>query len=179
VFPDGRGLVGAIDVAVFNHDASALTESGEIYSWGSAERGTVGRVADSKGFYPPTRIEGVSDAVALAGSFLHRCALDRSGGVVCFGEGGAGRLGTAALRDSPAAVPVRGLPKIVHLASNDHCTFAIGEDHSLWTWGMSWVNACGIEGDGKTPTAAPTRVPLCAPASPCAPPPDRLNETAP
>jgi alpha-tubulin suppressor-like RCC1 family protein len=160
VVPDGRGLAGAVDVAVFNHDASALTEAGDIYSWGNPERGTVGLPVDSKGFYPPTRIEGIRDAVALAGSFLHRCALDRAGAVACFGEGGAGRLGTDTLRDSPVAVPVGGLPKVVHLASNAHCTFAIAEDHTLWTWGMSWVNACGIEGDGKTPTAKPVPVPL-------------------
>jgi alpha-tubulin suppressor-like RCC1 family protein len=133
-----------------------------VYSWGNPERGTVGLPADSKGFYPPTRIEGIRDGVALAGSFVHRCVLDRAGAVACFGEGGAGRLGAADLRDQPKAVPVAGLPRIVSLASNAHCTFALGEDHVLYTWGMSWVNACGIE-ETESPTPGPVRVPL-APA---------------
>src|SRR5690606_33477968 len=99
VFPDGRGLSGVVDVAVFNHDASALTDKGEVYSWGNVERGTVGHPPDTKGFLGPTKIAGVTDATMLAGGFLHRCALDKRGDVFCFGEGSAGTLGTADLRD--------------------------------------------------------------------------------
>lgn len=157
IFPDGRGLSGVIDVAVFNHDASAVTDKGEVYSWGSAERGTVGRPEKTKGFFPPTRIGGFTDAVAIVGSFQHRCALEKSGEVRCFGEGRY--LGSDTTPNSTTGVVVKGLPKIVHLAANDYCTFAIGEDHALWVWGPSWVNSCGM--DDKVMTSnAPMLVPL-------------------
>jgi len=160
IFPDGRGLSGVADVAVFNHDATAWTEKGEVFSWGNAERGTVGRPLRTKGFFPPTRIQGLSDIVEVAGSFEHRCALDRQGKVFCFGEGSPGRFGSDALTSSTSGVLVPGLPKIVQIASNDHCTFALGEDDSLWGWGVSWINACGFDDDGQTTTKAPMRVPL-------------------
>lgn len=157
VFPDGRGLSGVIDLAVFNHDASAVTDKGEVYSWGSAERGTVGRPEDTKGFFPPTRIEGFTNAVAIVGSFQHRCALEKSGEVRCFGQHGF--LGNDTKADSTKAVLVQGIPKIVHLAANDFCTFAIGDDHSLWVWGRSWINACGME-DSVMTSHTPMLVPI-------------------
>jgi alpha-tubulin suppressor-like RCC1 family protein len=165
VFPDGRGVEGVVDVTVFNHDASALTAAGEVFSWGNPERGTVGQPPDTKGFLPPTRIEGVVGAVALVGSFLHRCVLDGAGRVWCFGEGSAGRLGSDQARNATRAIPVEGLPRIVHLASNEHCTFAIAEDHTLYAWGMSWVNACGLPEYADRPTERPTPV-LLRPAPP-------------
>lgn len=160
VYPDGRGLSGVVDVVVANHDASALTNKGEVFSWGSAKRGTVGHPVKTKGFFPPTRIGNLSGIVEIAGSFMHRCALDNAGKVLCFGDSSAGRLGTDTRKDAVAAVPVQGLPRIIHLASGDHCTFALAEDHSLWAWGMSWINACGFDDDGHDPTKAPQRVPL-------------------
>jgi hypothetical protein len=160
VFPDGRGLSGVIDLIVFNHDASALTDKGEVFSWGSAKRGTAGLPEKTKGFAPPTRIKGLSDIVEIAGSFLHRCALDRAGKVRCFGSGSAGRLGTERQPSSVSAVEVAGLPRVVHIAAGDHCTFALGEDHTLWAWGSSWLHACGLGGDSSTVTPAPRRVTL-------------------
>lgn len=160
VFPDGRGLTGVLDLAVFNHDASAVTEKGEVYSWGAADRGTGGRPERTKGFFPPTRIAGVTFATAITGSFLHRCELEKGGEVRCFGSGSSGLLGGAKQPSSVSAVPVSGLPKIAKIAANDHCTFALGEDHSLWTWGESWVNACGTDDDQQSALPGPVRVPM-------------------
>lgn len=157
VFPDGRGLSGVIDLAVFNHDASAVTDKGDVYSWGSSERGTVGRPAKTKGFFPPTRIGGFTNAVAIVGSFLHRCALEKSGEVRCFGQ--RGYLGNDAKTNSTTAVLVQGIPKIVQLAANDYCTFALGEDHALWVWGQAWINACGLD-DAVMTSNTPRLVPI-------------------
>jgi alpha-tubulin suppressor-like RCC1 family protein len=166
VFPDGRGLSRVVDVVLFRIDASAVTESGEVFSWGSADMGTVGRPAKTEGFYPPTRIAGISDAVAIAGSWWHRCVLHKSGAVSCFGKGGDGRLGTAYAVDMVKPVRVSGIPKATALASNNHCTFAIGEDKAIWVWGESERNACGFDYDALddsgdyTPTPVPVKVPL-------------------
>ena len=157
VYPDGRGIFGVIDMAVFNHDASAVTDKGEVYSWGSAERGTVGRPERTKGFFPPTLIQGFTNAVAIAGSFRHRCALEKSGEVRCFGD--RVFLGVDSPQDSTSAVAVKGLPKIVHIASNEDCTFALAEDHSLWAWGDNVANACGWAAD-ENDSPLPARVSL-------------------
>ncbi|MDC3957031.1 RCC1 domain-containing protein [Polyangium jinanense] len=164
IFPDGRGISGVVDVAPFNHDATAWTEKGEVFSWGSAERGTVGRPLRTRGYFPPTRIQGLSDIVEVAGSFKHRCALDKQGNVYCFGDGNSGGFGSDVQRSSPSGVLVPGLPKIVHIASSSYCTFALGEDHSLWGWGSLPGNACGIDGGGERVTKAPIRVPLEPPS---------------
>jgi alpha-tubulin suppressor-like RCC1 family protein len=120
----------------------------------------VGLPERSKGFLKPTLIKGFSGAVAIVGSFQHRCALESSGKVRCFGSGTGGRLGTSAAKSSTSAIEVPGLPRIVRIAAGDHCTFALGEDHSLWAWGESWIGACGLPGDSADVTKAPVTVPL-------------------
>lgn len=147
VFPDGRGITGVIDMAVFNHDASAVTDKGEVYSWGSAERGTVGRLEGTKGFYAPTLIQGFTNAITVVGSFRHRCALEKSGEVRCFGD--RRFLGIDSPKDSIKALVVKGLPKIARIASSEDCTFALAEDHSLWAWGDNRISACGWPRDEK------------------------------
>lgn len=128
-----------------------------MYSWGSAERGTVGRPEKTKGFFPPTRIGGFTNAVSIVGSFQHRCALEKTGEVRCFGW--SRLLGNDKKTSSTTAVLVQGLPKIERIAANDHCTFALGEDHVLWVWGQSWVNACGMDDDVMT-SNTPMLVPI-------------------
>lgn len=155
VFPDGRGLSGVVDLAVFNNDASAVTDKGEVYSWGAGERGTVGRPDDTKGFFPPTLIQGFTNAVAIVGSFRHRCGLEKTGEVRCFGH--RWYLGSDNRQDSTSAVLVKGLPKIVHIASNEDCTYALGEDHSLWSWGDNGGRACGWASDNSD-SPLPARV---------------------
>jgi alpha-tubulin suppressor-like RCC1 family protein len=162
VYPDGRGISGVIDMAVFNHDASAVTDKGEVYSWGSAERGTVGRPERTKGFFPPTLIQGFTNAIAIAGSFRHRCALEKGGEVRCFGDHVF--LGVDSPNDSTSAVVVKGLPKISHIASNEDCTFALAEDYSLWAWGDNVTNACGwADGDNDSPLPARVAIVKTAP----------------
>jgi alpha-tubulin suppressor-like RCC1 family protein len=160
IVPDGRGLAGVVDVAVFNHDASALTEKGEVYSWGSAKQGTVGKPERTKGFFPPTRILGLADVVQIAGSYEHRCALDKSGKVRCFGSATPGRFGNDSAKSSVSAVEVAGLPRITSIASGDHCTFALGEDHTLWVWGASWIHSCGRDDGNDHAMTAPQLVQL-------------------
>lgn len=157
VYPDGRGLSGVIDLVVSNDDASAVTDKGEVYSWGSGEWGTVGVPEDTKGFFPPQRIAGFTNAVSIVGSFKHRCALEKNGEVRCFGR--RGLLGNDNRTNSTTAVLVQGIPKIVHIAANEYCTFALGEDHSLWTWGNSFINACGMD-DKVMPSNTPILVPI-------------------
>lgn len=164
IFPDGRGLKGVSDLIVFNDEASAVTEKGEVWSWGAVDQGTGGKPAGTKGFFPPAQIAGVTKATAIVGSFRHRCELEESGEVRCFGEASQGLLGSSQAKDTTSAVPVSGLPKIAKIASNDHCTFALGVDHSLWVWGTSWLSSCGLGDDGRDPLPAPVKVPLEKPA---------------
>jgi hypothetical protein len=164
VYPDGRGVSGVTDLLVFRRDVMAVTGKGEVYSWGDSLFGMVARAPLAAGFLPPTRVAGLSDVVEIAGTDDTRCALDKSGQVRCFDDslrpsrGGRGQPG-AAQSSAPSPILVSGLPKIVHLAANDACMFALAEDHSLWAWGDPRDHACGIE-DESAPAAVPVRVAL-------------------
>lgn len=165
IVPDARELRDVADVLVFHHDASALTGSGEVFSWGNPERGTIGRPERTKGLLPPTRIAGLSGVTQIAGGFMHRCALLKDGSVSCFGGRAPGRRGKGGKFDRRGLeVPmvVSGLPKVKQIAAGDHCTFAIGEDNTLWAFGDSWINACGEKESDTVSFETPRRVPLDA-----------------
>jgi alpha-tubulin suppressor-like RCC1 family protein len=145
LFPDGRGLKDVRQLLVSQLDASALTLGGEVFGWGNAQRGTIGRHEDSRGLWPPARIEGFSGVTALAGGSRHRCALLRDETVTCLGSGlflGQGERQASSV--APRLVP--SLNRIQSIVASEHCTFALDADHAVWAWGDNWTHACGTGG---------------------------------
>jgi alpha-tubulin suppressor-like RCC1 family protein len=141
VYPDGRGLSDVVDLVTFNQDSTAVTKTGEVFSWGNAERGTAGFPVDSKGYVGPTRIAGVGRAVCVVGDFQHRCVLDDEGAVWCFGEGAPGARDR---KDPEVAARIAGLPKVTALSASKGCTYALGEDATLYALRSSPFDACGV-----------------------------------
>jgi alpha-tubulin suppressor-like RCC1 family protein len=142
LFPDGRGLKDVRSLLVSHHSASALTRSGEVFSWGTARHGTIGRPEDSGGFWPPMRHPGLAEVTSITGGSQHRCALLRDGTVACFGQGAYLGQGNDASSLTARSVPL--LARIQALAASDDCTFALDAEGTVWAWGDDRGQHCGV-----------------------------------
>ncbi len=102
-------------------------------------------------------IDGVTDAVQVAGTFSTTCALRRNGQVMCWGNNNNGALGIGSFEQpDQKVVTVSGLEGAVHLAGGRwHLCAALGSG-GVACWGG---NQAGQLGDGTTEErAAPVQV---------------------
>jgi hypothetical protein len=76
----------------------ALTESGEVYAWGSNGRGQLG-LGDTEDRHTPTQVPGLGRVKAIAAGGEHSLALTESGEVYAWGSNGHGQLGLGDTKD--------------------------------------------------------------------------------
>ena len=109
-----QGITDAASVSTGNNHACVLHETGNISCWGAnslGELGTGGHLADDQ-TATPQKVDGITDATAIAAGLLHTCAIRESGEVVCWGWNEHGQLGDGqawTLTNSHTPVEVIGL----------------------------------------------------------------------
>ena len=161
--PGGRPLRQVTSVAAGALYSLAVTVDGSLWIWGknptaepsvSASRsGSNGQFSGSpRNAMPPTRIEGVLDAVAAAGGYGGTATfvvLHRNGTLSCFGKNDQ-KLPVLQLR------PLAGVTDLSAIAAGARHFAALKRDGTVWTWGN---NDSGQLGDGTTTShAIPQRV---------------------
>jgi alpha-tubulin suppressor-like RCC1 family protein len=138
-------LTGVVAVAAGEKQAFALTEDGEVYSWGAAAalgRQTTsgdsrpGKVVDTTGLQP---LKGI---VAVSTGGTNVLALGDDGTVYAWGENTS--LGGVEPRKVPVVVPGG---KAVAIASGFQWNAALLTDGTVATWGR---NVDGATGQGST-----------------------------
>lgn len=102
------------------------------------------------------RVDGITDAVAVAESGTHHLVLRRNGTILAWGENGHGQVGSdraierkfgrAFPRDVETPLPVDGLSGVVDIAVGATHSVALLADGTIRTWG--WGDR-GIPGDGR------------------------------
>lgn len=114
-----------VDIAAGAQHTCALLTSSEVTCWGAGSAGRLGYGNVSNRNTPGPGLDlGQSNAFQIAAGGVHTCVIDNAGAVRCWGEGGAGRLGTG----TPAAVLAAGDALIAPvLAEGPGCTDT-GED---------------------------------------------------
>lgn len=85
---------------------------------------------------PPTRIEGIADAVDVSTGRGFGCAISRDGGVLCFGNNRRGQLGDGTQIGHVTGQPVAGLRDVVELALGETHSCARTRDGIVWCWGL-------------------------------------------
>ena len=93
----GGFLDGAIEVSLGVSHACALLSTGEVHCWGSNASGQLGRDTGGAGAPSAAPVQGLPPVVHVDSSAFSNCAVDASGGVWCWGEGGSGQLGDGAM----------------------------------------------------------------------------------
>lgn len=149
-----RALAGynVISVATGTYHCIAVTESGEVFTWGKI-------LNNDPGMHDilPRRVEalvGVSARSAAAGD-RHGLVVTENGALYAFGQNDAGQLG---LEDQSAEE--RSHPCMVDALRDVHITSAAaGEDHSLalseygdvYAWGSNYFGQLGVS-SAESPT---------------------------
>jgi len=141
-----------IQVACGSKDAQtlALTEAGQVFSWGDGDYGKLGR-GGSDGCNIPQNIETLDGlgVVQIVCGAQFSIALTKSGEVLTWGKGDYFRLGHNSDKHvrKPTVVEVLRGKKVVHVASGSlHC-LAVTESGQVYAWGD---NDHGQQGNGTT-----------------------------
>ena len=143
----------------------ALTSHGGVVCWGEASRGELGDGSFLQK-NTPTAVVSSEDStdplvniVQISSGDTHTCALTAQGGVVCWGEGGNGRLGNRdpsnGNKNHPVAVVAADgesglLQDIEQISSGSEHTCALSSFGDVLCWGGGSGGELGNGGTGST-----------------------------
>ncbi|KAI1763608.1 RCC1/BLIP-II [Hypoxylon sp. FL1150] len=141
--------VAATDSATF-----ALTETGDVYGWGTfkGSDGVLGFSKDVKLQATPVQVVGLKNITSLAAGTNHMLALDKDGKVFTWGHGGEFQLGwkPASRHAGPKAtlephVCSRFTKKnhAVKIAAGSYHSFYIDNHGKLHSWGLNNFSQTG------------------------------------
>jgi alpha-tubulin suppressor-like RCC1 family protein len=103
------GLTSVTAITTGEYHTCALTASGTVYCWGDNDNGQLGNGSTTR-FSVPVPLPGfLSGGAAVSAGAYHTCALNTSGGVLCWGYGHDGQLGNGSTSSSATPVAVSGL----------------------------------------------------------------------
>ncbi|GAM22014.1 hypothetical protein SAMD00019534_051890 [Acytostelium subglobosum LB1] len=133
-----------VDIYAGSDYSMALTDRGELLSWGSGEFGQLGH-GDNQHQYRPKMIDGLTITTKdstrrVSCGFSHTLIIDDNGALVSFGWNGSGQLG---LGDTDNRYTPTSLPPDNHFGNDTLVQVAAGRAHSaaltksghLYTWG--------------------------------------------
>lgn len=123
----------------------ALKNDGTVYCWGWNDRGQLGNGAvDYISHHLTTQVNGLSEIIAVSGSYGHKIALNRDGTIWAWGWNGYGQLGDGTLINQSAPKQAN-LFNVKAIAAGGSHSIALKEDGTVWAWGN---NQYGQLGDG-------------------------------
>jgi alpha-tubulin suppressor-like RCC1 family protein len=148
---DVVGITKKVDTIATGGGYSCAVIAGTLKCWGGNASGQLGngRTVDA---FTPTPVTGLgSDVVAVAAGGNHSCALTALGGVKCWGNNLAGKLGDGTTMDSLTPVDVVGLGSgAVAIAVGGVHSCAVMNTGGVKCWGLNSRLGIGIS-TGFTP----------------------------
>ncbi|MBL0159254.1 MAG: hypothetical protein IPP47_19410 [Bryobacterales bacterium] len=146
------GLSGIKSILSGPYFGAALSDSGEVWTWGQNLYGQLGD-GTLTNRDAPVRVPGLQGVKAIASGKYHMLALLDDGTVWSWGSNGNRRLGdgTTTSRATPGKVPV--VSGITAIATSDIAGLALKSDGTVWGWG----------GDFRDFSAAPGLFPAQVP----------------
>lgn len=144
------------------HHSVALTEDGQVLSWGNNSYGQLG-ARKIGGVRPtPKTVPGLRDIVQVVAGQDHSLALDTHGHVWSWGLNMSGQLGDGTNTDNGTPRIVPGLGDIHTIAAGYRSSLAVKNDGTVWAWGgfcnlkmrskglQDYISALSIGGYGQT-----------------------------
>ncbi|MCL2013244.1 MAG: hypothetical protein FWG75_10725 [Cystobacterineae bacterium] len=123
-------------------------EEGDVFVWGfrgSAQQGNGQTVVASHA--APTKINSLSNIVALAGGAYHLLALDSSGNVSGWGQSGYGETGCKPNSGIYTHTPCTVLSHVVQISAGEYFSMALDREGRVWTWGHNLYGQLGNGGN--------------------------------
>jgi len=128
----------------------ALKSDGTVWSW---------RYTST----PATRVEGLTDVVAVEVGDHHALALKKDGTLWAWGGNSQGQLGDGTKTDSPT--PKQIMTDVVSVSAGESHTLAAKSDGTVWSWGKNFYRQLGYatyvfpNSYGFDPNPTPRQVP--------------------
>ena len=139
-------LSGVSAVSVAQGHACVIRLTRAVACWGSNSQGALGNGVTSGVQAEAIDVPGVAEAISMATSDTHTCAVSGvEGEVTCWGANSSGELGDGTLidRTSPTRVLGLGAARDVKVGPDYSCSLLV--EGSVWCWG---ANSFGQLGDG-------------------------------
>lgn len=124
--------------------SAAITENGDLYTWGNTPRGRLGR-SDTENNILPVKIMDKVKAISI--KFDHGAAIKEDGSLYLWGFNEYGQLGNGEEKNSTE--PVKVMDHVKDVALGYTHSAAITEDGSLYTWGSNYDGELGNGKEGK------------------------------
>lgn len=123
---------------------TCLIQTGRVACWGAGSSTS----AAGSGAWSPSFVDGIDDAIQVAASGDHSCALRANGRVSCWGGNSFGQLGDGTTLPSQSPVLVAGLSAATSISVGDYHSCALLADGSVRCWGLDLMG-------GSSPVPAP------------------------
>jgi RCC1 and BTB domain-containing protein len=136
-----EGLQGkvVISLACGSRHTCALTNQGDVYSWGDHENGVTGHGATESHQYAPRLIQALRgvNVVSIGACGFHSGAVTAEGEVYTFGEGKFGRLGHGSEANCLIPRPIEALrgKRVVIFAAGGFHSCCVTDAGHLYTFG--------------------------------------------
>jgi alpha-tubulin suppressor-like RCC1 family protein len=136
------GLSKVVALVAGENHSVALSETGEVYSWGSDSKGQLGQSA-AMNLAIPTQVRGLEDVIYLSAGRFHNLAVKQDGTVWSWGWNFNGQLGDGTNTDRSSPVAVGPIVNIRKVSSGGGHSLALKKDGTVWAWGGNNYGAIG------------------------------------
>ncbi|EKX48320.1 hypothetical protein GUITHDRAFT_162457 [Guillardia theta CCMP2712] len=142
-----ESLNGAIYVACGGHHTVAVTEDGEVVSWGWGNEGQLGS-GNAFDQTVPAVVKALSNhrVCGVACGYYHTAVVTDVGLVMCWGKGNSGQLGQGDWTSSllPRTVSTLYNEKIRQIACGMAHTLALSVNGEIYSWGAGADGQLGV-----------------------------------
>jgi alpha-tubulin suppressor-like RCC1 family protein len=136
-----EGVPKIVAVAGGNSHSIALSNTGEVWSWGVGKYGILGRGVSKSPF--PGKITSISDIVSIASGDYFCCAINKKGELFTWGCGDHYQLGHGDNLHRDVPTKVENVPPIVSVTCGYRHIMVLTAAGDVYRWGDGWQGRLG------------------------------------